>query len=72
MDRNTMLKDEEILQIIKSFVLDRKYDMVALFLGNLDEQRKDSLMLFDEYCRAMIAFYLEKREFEKVYHIIEV
>lgn len=71
MERNTMLKDEEILQIIKSFVLDRKYDMVALFLGNLDEQRKDSLMLFDEYCRAMIAFYLEKREFEKVYHIIE-
>lgn len=72
MERNTRMKDEEILHIIKSFVLDRKYDMVAVFLDNLDEKKKDRLMLFDEYCRAMIAFYLEKREFEKVYYIIEV
>lgn len=72
MEWNIMLKDEEIFWIIKLFVLDRKYDMVVFFFDNLDEKRKDSLMLFDEYCCVMIVFYFEKREFEKVYYIIEV
>lgn len=52
--------------------MDRKYDMVVFFFDNLDEKRKDGLMLFDEYCCVMIVFYFEKREFEKVYYIIEV
>ncbi|XP_061175385.1 homeobox protein SIX4-like [Saccostrea echinata] len=63
--------DKYIIDIVKSFVLDRKYEMLAIFMDSLDEKRKESLMQYDEFCRALIAFNFEKREFKKVYHILE-
>ncbi|XP_062600722.1 protein sine oculis-like isoform X2 [Saccostrea cucullata] len=63
--------DKYIIDIVKSFVLDRKYEMLGIFMDSLDEKREESLMQYDEFCRALIAFNFEKREFEKVYHILE-
>lgn len=72
MERYTILEDVEVLNLVKSLVLERKYDVLAIFLDNLSEMRKKDLMRLDEFCRSMIAFHLEKREFERVYSILEV
>ena len=72
MERYTVLEDVEVLNLVKSLVLERKYDILAIFLDNLSEMRKKDLMRLDEYCRSMIAFHLEKREFDRVYSILEV
>lgn len=69
---DNLLEDNEIISIVKSCALDRKYELLSMFLDSLDEKRKENLMRYDEYCRALIALNLEKREFETVYRIIEV
>nr|XP_022318420.1 uncharacterized protein LOC111121426 [Crassostrea virginica] len=71
MERYTILEDVEVLNLVKSLVLERKYDVLAIFLDNLSEMRKKDLMRLDEFCRSMIAFHLEKREFDRVYSILE-
>ncbi|XP_048763613.2 protein sine oculis-like [Ostrea edulis] len=68
---DNLLEDNEIISIVKSCALDRKYELLSMFLDSLDEKRKENLMRYDEYCRALIALNLEKREFETVYRIIE-